>query len=148
MAQINTYLTFAGNCREAMSFYRECLGGRLTFQTIGELASSEQLPAPMKEAVVQATLISESLVLIGSDMVGEEGLIKGNSISLLLQCNSEKEVRDCYRKLACGGTATHPVQHNFRGNLFGVLTDRYGLHWLLSCNTANNRCQNLTNNKN
>jgi PhnB protein len=36
MTQINSYLTFNGNCQEAMIFYQKCLGGELTFQTVGE----------------------------------------------------------------------------------------------------------------
>ncbi|HVI45389.1 MAG TPA: VOC family protein [Chitinophaga sp.] len=148
MTQINAYLTFAGNCREAMSFYRECLGGRLTIQTMGELGGAAKLPAAIRKIVVQATLVSESLVLMGSDMVGEGGLIKGNTVSLMLHCNSEGEARNCYRKLAAGGLATHPLRSNFQGRLFGMLTDRYGHQWLLRCNTIDNSHQTLINNKN
>jgi PhnB protein len=47
MAQINSYLTFSGNCREAMTFYKECLGGELAFQTVGESPLSDQMPKQM-----------------------------------------------------------------------------------------------------
>lgn len=134
MIQISIYLTFDGNCREAMSFYRECLGGHLSFRTVGEADSVEVLPEPLRNTVVQATLVSGALVLTGSDMVGEEGLIKGNTVSLLLHCNSEKETRDCYRKLSTGGMASYPLQDTVAGGLFGSLKDKYGHHWLLSCN--------------
>lgn len=148
MAQINAYLTFAGNCREAMSFYRECLGGQLTFQTIGELFLSDNLPCQIKEAVLHATLINDFMVLMGSDMVGDEGLVKGNAVSLMLHCSNENETRSYYKKLASGGAATYPPENNYHGNLFGVLIDRYGHHWLLSCNSTNNIHHNLNNNKN
>ncbi|MBC9909767.1 VOC family protein [Chitinophaga varians] len=134
MIQISAYLTFDGNCREAMGFYRECLGGQLTFRTVGETDPVEALPEPVRNAVIQATLVSGDLVLTGSDMVGEEGLIKGNTVSLLLHCNTEEETRACYRKLAVGGVASYPLQDTVAGGLFGVLTDKYGHHWLLSCN--------------
>ncbi|WP_343746069.1 VOC family protein [Chitinophaga sp.] len=134
MIQISAYLTFDGNCREAMSFYRECLGGDLSFRTVAEAEGAAVLPEPFREAVVQATLVSGELVLTGSDMVGEEGLIKGNAVSLLLHCRGEKETRDCYRKLSAGGVACHPLQDTISGGLFGVLTDKYGHHWLLTCN--------------
>lgn len=133
MIQISAYLTFAGNCREAMSFYRECLGGRLSFRTVGDTADAEVLPAHLKNAVLQATLVSGALVLTGSDMVGEEGLICGNTVSLLLHCNNEKETRDCYRKLAAGGATSFPLRPTVEGGLFGGVTDKYGHHWLLSC---------------
>jgi PhnB protein len=68
---------------------------------------------------------------MGSDMVSEQGLIKGNSVSLMLNCSSEEEVRACYDKLSAGGQATHPLHVTFWGALFGDLTDKFGNHWLL-----------------
>ncbi len=56
MTQINSYLTFNGNCREAMNFYKSCLGGELHFQTIGDSPLSEGMPAAMKACILKATL--------------------------------------------------------------------------------------------
>jgi PhnB protein len=134
MSTINSYLTFNGNCREAMKFYQKCLGGELVFQTIGESPLSEKMPKKMKDCILHATLTNGSLVLMGSDMVGENGLIKGNAVSLTLNCGSEKEIRSCYKKLSAGGKPTHPLEDSFWGALFGGLTDKYGNHWLLSYN--------------
>ncbi|HMU47172.1 MAG TPA: VOC family protein [Chitinophagaceae bacterium] len=130
--RINSYLTFNGNCKEAMTFYKECLGGKLVLQTVGESPLSGQMPERMKERIVHSTLVKESLVLMGSDMVEEQGLIKGNAVSLMLNCSSEEETRKIYDKLAEGGKATHPLHDTFWGSLFGNLTDKYGNHWLLN----------------
>ncbi|HPG10002.1 MAG TPA: VOC family protein [Chitinophagaceae bacterium] len=129
--RINSYLTFNGNCKEAMTFYKECLGGKLVLQTVGESPLSQQMPEKMKERIVHSTLVKESLVLMGSDMVEEQGLVKGNAVSLMLNCSSEEETRKIYAKLAEGGEATHPLHDTFWGALFGNLTDKYGNHWLL-----------------
>jgi PhnB protein len=134
MSTINSYLTFNGNCREAMTFYKECLDGELTFQTIGESPLSGKMPKKMKDCILHSTLTNGSLVLMGSDMVGENGLIRGNAVSLTLNCNSETEIRSCYKKLSAGGVATHPLEDSFWGALFGGLTDKYGNNWLLNCN--------------
>jgi PhnB protein len=134
MSTINSYLTFNGNCREAMTFYKECLGGELTFQTIGESPLSGKMPKKMKDCILHSTLTNGSLVLMGSDMVCENGLIRGNAVSLTLNCNSETEIRSCYKKLSAGGVATHPLEDSFWGALFGGLTDKYGNIWLLNCN--------------
>lgn len=131
MTQINSYLTFNGNCREAMNFYRECLGGDLTLQTVGESPMASQLPGQMKECILHSTLTHNSLLLMGSDMCPEEGLQKGNAVSLMLNCSSEEEIRGLYEKLVEGGEATHPLENTFWGALFGDLTDRFGNHWLL-----------------
>lgn len=132
MTRINTYLTFGGNCRQAMTFYQECLGGELTLQTVGESPLSDQLPDTMKNNILHATLNQNGLLLLGSDMVADKGLIRGNSISLVLECNSEAEIHQHYAALAANGEATHPLENTFWGALFGGLTDQFGNHWLLN----------------
>ena len=130
--QIHSYLTFNGNCREAMTFYKECLGGKLSFQKIGESPLSDKMPNEMKDCILHSTLTNGSLILMGSDMVSEKGLVKGNAISLSLTCNSEAELNACYKKLSAGGKKDHPIENTFWGAMFGDLTDKYGNHWLLS----------------
>jgi PhnB protein len=139
--QIQSYLTFSGNCREAMLFYQNCLGGELTFQTVGESPLSEKMPQKMRDCILHATLTKGQLVLMASDMVNGLGLVKGNNVSLSLQCNSEEQITSCYSKLSTGGKADHPLEDSFWGALFGDLTDKFGNHWLLSFNrnsTINN----------
>jgi PhnB protein len=133
MVKINTYLTFNGDCREAMVFYRDCFGGTLTFQTVGESPDADQLPAPMKRVILQAALVNDQLILIGSDMVSEQGLIAGNSVSLMLRCSNEDELKSYYEKLLSGGTEIQPPENTYWGMSFGLLQDRYGHQWLLSC---------------
>lgn len=131
MTQINAYLTFNGNCREAMTFYKDCMGGELHLQAIGESPLADKMPAEMKECILHATLTKDNLILMGSDMVGEQGLIKGNAVSLSLNCSSEEEVQAFYEKLSAGGNKDHVLEQSFWGATFGDLTDKYGNHWLL-----------------
>lgn len=131
MSIINSYLTFNGNCREAMTFYKKCLGGKLELQTIGESPLANRMPPKMKDCILHATLVSDKLVLMGSDMVPQAGLIKGNAVSLMLDCSSEKEIKDYYKKLSAGGEATHPLETTFFGAMLGGLSDKFGNHWLL-----------------
>lgn len=131
MTQINSYLTFNGNCREAMTFYKECLGGELVLQTIGESPMAEKMPQQMKDCILHSTLTKGTLVLMGSDMVGEKGLSKGNAVALMLNCSSEKEIKTSYKKLSSGGKANHPLENTFWNAVFGDLTDKFGNHWLL-----------------
>ena len=132
MTLINSYLTFNGNCREAMNFYKDCLGGELTLQTIGESPLADKMPPQMKECILHASLVKGSLVLMGSDMVGEKGLIKGNNVSLAINCSSEEEIQSFYEKLSAGGIKDHVLEESFWGATFGDLTDKYGNHWLLN----------------
>jgi PhnB protein len=133
MTKINTYLTFNGDCREAMAFYRDCFGGTLTFQTVGESPGADQLSGSMKRVILQAALVNDQLILIGSDMVSEQGLTTGNSVSLMLRCSNEDELKSYYEKLLSGGIEIQSPENTYWGVLFGVLQDRYGHQWLLSC---------------
>ena len=67
MTQLNPYLTFDGNCREAMTFYQECLGGELSIQSVGETAVSNDFAAGDQNKVMHAYLGSNGVVLMGSD---------------------------------------------------------------------------------
>ncbi len=134
MASINSFLTFNGNCREAMNFYKDCLGGILYFQTVGESPLSEKLPDQMKDSIMHSSLVRGDLVLMGSDMCPDSGLVKGNAVSMHIQCISEEELRNFYEKLSRGGKKDHPIENTFWGALFGELTDKYQNHWLLSYN--------------
>lgn len=132
--QINSYLTFNGNCREAMTFYQNCLGGELTFQTIGDSPLAQKMPKKMKNCILHATLKKEKLILMATDIVNENELTKGNSITLSLHCDSEKQLKSCFTKLATNGTINCNLETNFWGVLFGELTDKFGNHWILNYN--------------
>ena len=114
-----------------MIFYKKCLGGELVLQTIGESPMADKLPAKMRKSILHSTLTKNGFVLMASDMVGENGLIKGNAVSLMLNCESEKEIKTLYQKLSDGGKANHPLENTFWGALFGDLTDKFGNQWLL-----------------
>jgi PhnB protein len=127
--RIHVYLTFNGNCREAMLFYKECLGGELDLQTVEESPMADQWPQQVQKNILHASLMNEGLVLLGSDM-GSVGLVQGNTISLALQCSSKKEIETFFSKLASGGKVTHPL-HSFYDGTIGALTDRFGMNWVL-----------------
>ena len=114
MRQINSYLHFNGNCREAMTFYKECLGGQLILQTVGESPMADKMPIEMKDLILHATLINGELVLLGSDM-SPENLIKGNAVDLMLDCRSDDEIRTSFDKLSANGT----IGPSIRGNILG-----------------------------
>lgn len=137
MSRITTYFTFNGNCREAMAFYQECFGGELRLQTVGESPLADKLPRQMKNYIVHASLRSGNLELMGTDMVGEQGLVKGNAVATLINCSDEEELRSCYAQLSRGGEATHPIENTFWGALFGELIDKYGNHWLFNYTLQN-----------
>jgi len=133
MTQLNAYINFPGNTREAMTFYKECLGGELEFMPFEGSPIEGHAPAEAKQNIVHSMLTSGSMRLMASDMVSAEELKSGNNISLMLDCDSEEDIHRFYNALSAGGDPDHPVQPAFWGGLFGHLTDKFGIVWLLNC---------------
>lgn len=132
MKNIISYLSFNGNCKEAMYFYQDCIGGELVFQTVGESPMADQMPAKMKDCILHSTLTNGNVVLLATDILPKNGIIKGNNISLMLDCESELEIKRLYKKLLNGGHSNQLLEDTFWGAIFGDLTDKYGNHWLLN----------------
>jgi PhnB protein len=132
MAQINAYLTFDGNCREAMMFYKDCFGGELSLQTVAGSPMKDQFPTEAQNNILHAHLINQTLTLQGSDLNGQEQLVRGNTISLSLSCSSENEIRVFFKKLSAGGRVAHPL-HEFFAGMMGTLTDKFEKDWILYC---------------
>lgn len=133
MSKSVTYLTFNGNCNEAMNFYRDCLGGELRVQRIGDTPNARNLPPAIKHFIVHATLQKDNILIMGSDMIEDDGLKRGNTMSILLECDNQQEMHHYYGRLADRGKATHPITSTFWGAFFGGLTDRFGHRWLFHC---------------
>lgn len=136
MPSLHTYLTFNGNCREAMLFYQKCLGGEVSFQTIGDTKSAAHLPEKTHRYILHAVLRKEHFQLAGTDIVSDDGLIKGNAVSILLQCNSDKELRTYFKLLSAGGKTELKISKTDEGNLSANLCDKYGVHWYLHSKTT------------
>jgi len=132
MTLINAYIGFNGACREAMNFYKECLGGDLTIQTIRESPMASQFPPSMKDRVLHSSLTKGPLLIMGSDMTTPEGYIKGNNISLSLICSSEEEINTFFSKLSEGGKILDPLKEQFWGAIFGALKDKFGIGWMFN----------------
>ena len=129
MAQLNPYLTFNGNCREAMMFYKECLGGELTLQTVGDSPMAASMPPEMKNRIMHSSLTKKGFQLFASDMMGPDAVVKGNTVTLCLVGESEGEIEKLFSRLSDGGKVSHPLKKEFFG-LYGDLTDKYGLNWM------------------
>lgn len=126
------YLNFEGNAREAMTFYHSVLGGELTFQTCGE--AFPDTPAEHKDRIMHAHLASESINVMASDTFPDQGtqFVAGNNVHLSLIGSDEDSLREYFNKLADGGTVGMPLQKQFWGDTFGMVTDKFGIHWMVN----------------
>ncbi|MGN6438606.1 MAG: VOC family protein [Agriterribacter sp.] len=132
MTQINAYLSFNGNCREAMLFYQRCLGGELSIQTIAETPLAAQCPAGMQHQVMHSMLAGIDWVLMGSDMVGKDGFGIGADITLSINNDNATEIKSIFKSLSEGGKVYEDLTEKPWGALFGALTDKFGKRWMFN----------------
>jgi PhnB protein len=131
MPQLNVYLHFGGDCRAAMTFYKECLGGELKLMSVGDSPMAAQMPPAAKNNVLHGLLTSGNMTIMASDWMSPGSMTKGNNISLSISCASTKEADALYARLSAGGTASHPLKDEFFG-YFGDLKDKFGITWMLN----------------
>jgi PhnB protein len=127
--RLNAYLYFGGNCREAMQFYKECLGGELRMMTIKESPMAAQMPPAAQDKVMHAALESDGMVIMASDMIGPEAVVKGNAVSLCINATSKKEIESYFPKLSAGGKIKTALREEFFGT-YGNFTDKFGIDWM------------------
>lgn len=130
----NPYLNFDGHCRAAFEFYARCLGGQIQqIMTFGETPAAEHVPPEAHDRIMHARLTVGEQVLMGSDShPGQpyEG-VKGNSIALHLATPAECD--RIFTALAENGTVLMPLMETFWAARFGMLTDQFGVPWLINC---------------
>jgi len=132
MTQLISYLNFNGNCREAMTFYKECVDGELELMVVGDSPMADKVPEEAKQNIMHSTLSKDGMVLLmASDMMGSKQA-NGNAITLCLNCSSEEEIYLLFSKLSAGSQVSHPVKREFWGALFGSFTDKFGMNWMLN----------------
>lgn len=128
---INPYFNFNDNCREAMTFYKECFGGNLTLQTVGESPLADHMPPQMQNSILHAALTVDALVIMGSDIRTGE-LKDGNTVQLNINCKSEEELNALFAKLSADGKVTNPIAAMPWGAKLGTLTDKFGKNWMFN----------------
>lgn len=131
MANLNPYLSFRDNAREAMEFYQSVLGGDLDVNLFSSFPG--MVPDPSEaELVMHAQLTTpDGLVLMGSDTPSSMPFEKPQGISVSLSGISQETARDVWGKLSEGATVTMPLDVPPWGGLFGTLVDRFGIAWML-----------------
>jgi PhnB protein len=132
MKSLQVYLTFNGNCEEALNFYKTCIGGEIL-----SLQRFSEAPMPCDDAhkslVMHAEFKSEEVYLMASDSMPETQVSGGNNTTLNLNFTDEQEQATVFEKLTAGGVIMMPLQDTFWGARFGMFTDKFGISWMTNC---------------
>ena len=130
IATLVPYLNFNGKTADAMSFYQSVLGGELKMQTFGE-ANMASNPSE-KNLIVHADLKSDSLSLMASDTQPSRPATMGDNVHLSLSGHDLVKLTAVFNSLAQGGKVDMPLAKQFWGDTFGMLTDKFGVHWMVN----------------
>ena len=136
MTTINPYLTFDGNCEEAFNFYKSVFGGDFEFMgRFSEMPEEYPVPESEKNKIMHVSLpIGKGSVLMGSDSSEAFGqaTVVGNNFSLSVDTESEAAADKLCQDLSEGGEVTMPMQKTFWSSYFGMVTDKFGIQWMIS----------------
>lgn len=132
-AILNPYISFKDNARDAMTFYQSVLGGELNISTFDDLhAAMDPSEGPL---VMHSQLTTPSgFTLMGSDTPSRMEYNPGSNFSVSLSggAETEEELRGYWDKLSAGATITMPLEKAVWGDTFGMLTDKFGIAWLVN----------------
>ena len=139
MATTNTYLNFNGNCESAFNFYKSVFGGEFTYiGRFGEMPETEEYKVPEadKGKIMHVSLPIGASILMGSDCGGDWAptFVLGNNFSVSVSADSKEEADQIFNALAVDGKITMPLANTFWGDYFGMLTDQFGINWMMSYN--------------
>jgi PhnB protein len=131
--QLNTYLLFDGNCEEAFHFYTKNLGGKV--QSLMRFESSPaaaDVPPDWQRKVLHARIRIGDVVLMASDAPpGRYSVPKGFAVTL--GTDTPEEAERLFKVLASGGQVGMPLEKTFFAERFGMVIDRFGTPWMVSC---------------
>ena len=129
-SRLNPYITFGGDARQAMEFYREVFGGALHVNTFGEYGDKN---APNADQLMHGILETDSgFTLMGADNPPGSALTAGNNIAVSLSGDDDAALRGYWDKLSDGATVTVPLEKQMWGDVFGMCTDRFGIQWMVN----------------
>jgi PhnB protein len=128
---LNPYLSFRDNARQAMEFYQTVFGGKLTMSTFQEYHASQDPGEDHK--IMHSQLEAENgIVFMASDTPNSMEYRPGTNMSMSLSGDNAEELTGYYEKLSAGGTIGMPLEKAPWGDTFGMVTDTFGVSWLVN----------------
>jgi PhnB protein len=134
--ELAPYLNFNGTCQEAFKFYERCFSGKITalitFESIG---AAGHVPESWAKKIMYAHMTVGSRVLMGSD-APDDRFEKPQGFSISAHVENPAEADRVFNSLAESGTVRMPLQKTAWAEKFGMLTDKFGVPWMVNCAAA------------
>lgn len=131
MIGVQPYISFNGNCHEAIKFYADALGGEILYvERYGDSPMKGQAP---DDNVMHCTLKVGDSHIMGCDNPEGQTAATDSNISLAIGSNDPDGAEAMFNKMADGGNITMPMAQTFWAERFGMLTDKFGVNWMFNC---------------
>lgn len=131
--QLNAYLSFDGDCADAMRFYASVLDAKLeALITYGESPDAAQMPPGSADRVMHAYLVHDDFALMAGDTMAGESYQGMQGVMLALTFPTASEAKRVFEQLAQGGEIRMPLGETFWAESFGMVTDRFGTPWAVN----------------
>jgi PhnB protein len=135
MKYATPFLHFNGNCRQAMEFYKQCLGAELFLLPFSEAPGNPAWATPeSRDRIMHSSLnVGGTGVLMASDTMAGTPFERGqHNFAVCLECETFEEIDTLFTTLSESGNVTMPLQDTFWNARFGMFTDKFGIHWMLN----------------
>lgn len=130
---MNIHMVFPGNCREAMALYADVTGGNVEAMiTFGETPAAAETPAEWHDCIVHASVNIGGRRLMGADMAGD-CYTPPQGARIHLEFADPARGEAVFNQLADGGSVVMPYEETFWAHRFGMVDDRFGIGWMISC---------------
>lgn len=135
MQGVKRYISFAGNCEEAINFYKDKLGAEVLFMgRYGDSPMADKAPGQGDKIMHTSIKIGDSVIMACDNVFeGQHPTIVGNNISLALGADTPEAAEQSFSDLSDGATIIMPIQETFWAERFGMLTDKFGINWMVNC---------------
>lgn len=138
MPQFTAYLSFDGNCAEAMRFYEKVLNGKLeALLTNGQTPAAAELPPGNEDRIMHAYVVFDGGVLMAGDSLAGRPYERMQGFNLTISYQQTEEAKRVFDALGEGGRVTMEWQPTFWAEGFGMLVDRFGTPWIVNGAPAN-----------
>ncbi|GAU81963.1 VOC family protein [Bosea sp. BIWAKO-01] len=136
--KLSTYLMFNGNCEEAFTTYQKVLGGKITAMMSHEGTPAENDVSPdWRKKIIHACLELDGQMLMASDAPPDRSSGSMRSVYVNVMVKEVAEAERIFKGLSEGGQIQMPIGETFWSKSFGMLTDRFGTHWMVNAEFKN-----------
>lgn len=131
--QVNPYLSFNGQCEAAFTFYAQCFGVPTPqFFRFAGSPMADQAPPDWQNKIMHTTLVIGSSSIMGADAL-PQAFTPPAGFSMSVVVDKIEDADRVFNALARGGKIDMPLQETFWAARFGMVTDQFGIPWLVNC---------------